>query len=35
MTSVDIVEVVFLVVVFGVSVIGFIKAATSDDKDTK
>jgi len=32
MTGVDIFEVVFLVIVFGVGVIGFIKAATSDDK---
>ena len=32
MTGVDIFEVVFLVLVFGVGVIGFIKAATSDDK---
>lgn len=32
MTSVDIFEVVFLVAVFLVGVIGFIKAATSEDK---
>ncbi len=32
MTGVDIFEVVFLVVVFLVGVVGFIKAATSDDK---
>ena len=32
MTNVDIVEVVFLVLVFLGGVIGFIKAATSDDK---
>ena len=31
MTSVDIFEVVFLVAVFLVGVIGFIKAATSED----
>ena len=32
MTSVDIVEVVFLVVVFGIGVMGFMKAAFSDDE---
>jgi len=32
MTGVDIFEVVFLVVVFLVGVVGFIKVATSDDK---
>lgn len=31
MTGVDIVEVVFLVLVFGVGVFGFIKAATKED----
>jgi len=32
MSGVDIFEVVFLVVVFLVGVIGFVKVATSDDK---
>jgi len=32
MTDVDIFEVVFLVAVFLVGVVGFIKVATSDDK---
>ena len=32
MTGVDIFEVVFLVIVFLTGVIGFIRAATSDDK---
>ena len=34
MSGVDIFEVVFLVVVFLVGVIGFVKVATSDDKES-
>jgi len=33
MTAVDISEVVFLVIVFLVGVISFVKAATSEDKE--
>ena len=32
MTYLDIAEIAFLVIVFGVGVFGFVKAATSDDK---
>lgn len=32
MSYVEIFQIVFLVIVFGVGVIGFIKAATKDDK---
>ena len=32
MTYLDIAEIIFLVIVFGIGVFGFIKAATSDDK---
>jgi hypothetical protein len=33
MTSVDIFQIVFIVLFFAVSVIGFLKAATSDEKE--
>jgi len=33
MSGVDIFEVVFLVIVFGVGMIGFIRAATNEDKE--
>lgn len=32
MSYVEVFQIVFLVIVFGVGVIGFIKAATKDDK---
>lgn len=34
MSSVEIFQIVFLIIVFGVGVIGFIKAATKDDKNS-
>jgi hypothetical protein len=32
MTVLDIFQIVFIIAVFGVGVVGFIKAATNDDK---
>ena len=32
MTALDIAQIIFIVTIFGVGVVGFIRAATSDDK---